>query len=364
LYFELTGKTEYQETEAALRDWLFGCNPWGISMITGFPEDGNYVKNPFSAIQLITKKRVEGGLVSGPVYSSIFTNQKNLKLLTKDKFADFQPSGIVYHDDYDDFLTNEPTLDGTASLIYYLASMQMEGSKYYTPKNYQYTDGAITRTDRTKKKIHLVFVGTEYANGGDYIRKVLKNQKIKAHFFFTGDFYRNAEFAPVVYNLKNDGQYLGALSDKNIHYTYIYNKDSVQIAKSEFKNDLQANYIEMGKFKIKKSDALLFMPPYQIHNKTLSNWTKELGLQMINFTTGIISLADTTLPDLPGYKSSDEIYKQILDYEKNNIDGLNGVILTFHIGYSHERTDKFFLKLDRLITELKKRGYSFTLIDN
>jgi hypothetical protein len=30
----------------------------------------------------------------------------------------------VYHDDYGDFSTNEPTMDGTASLIYLLAAKE------------------------------------------------------------------------------------------------------------------------------------------------------------------------------------------------------------------------------------------------
>jgi endoglucanase len=33
LYAEVTGDDQFRETEAALRDWLFGCNPWGTSMI-------------------------------------------------------------------------------------------------------------------------------------------------------------------------------------------------------------------------------------------------------------------------------------------------------------------------------------------
>jgi endoglucanase len=361
MYFLLTGKSDYQETEAAMRDWLFGCNPWGICMVTGLT--GNSVKFPFSSIQLITNKIVEGGLVSGPVNSGIFEKEKIPQFIENNKLTELQLTGIKYFDDNKDFVTNEPTLEGTTGLLYYLSSIQKEGSKYYIDKNYQYTEGAIIRTDRSRKEIHIVFVGTEFANGGDYIRKVLQNQKIKAHFFFSGDFYRKAEFAPLIYNLKKDGQYLGALSDKDIHYTFFYNRDSVQITKNEFKSDLLANYIEMGKFKIKKSDAKILLPPYQVYNQTISDWTKELGLQLINFTPGIISLADTTLPDMPGYKSSDEIYNQILDYEKNHIDGLNGVILAAHIGYDPKRTDKFFLKFDKLFTELKKRGYNFTLID-
>jgi hypothetical protein len=33
LYTEITGDSTYAELEAAHRDWLFGCNPWGTSMI-------------------------------------------------------------------------------------------------------------------------------------------------------------------------------------------------------------------------------------------------------------------------------------------------------------------------------------------
>jgi hypothetical protein len=32
----------------------------------------------------------------------------------------------VYHDDYGDYSTNEPTMDGTASLIYLLAAKEAE----------------------------------------------------------------------------------------------------------------------------------------------------------------------------------------------------------------------------------------------
>jgi hypothetical protein len=34
---------------------------------------------------------------------------------------------MVYHDDYGDYVTNEPTMDGTASLIYLLAARDDEG---------------------------------------------------------------------------------------------------------------------------------------------------------------------------------------------------------------------------------------------
>ena len=50
-------------------------------------------------------------------------------------------------------------------------------------------------------------------------------------------------------------------------------------------------------------------------------------------------------------------------YEKNNINGLNGFILLTHPGTDPRRPDKFYKKLDELITILQNRNYRFTLLD-
>ena len=41
----------------------------------------------------------------------------------------FQSDLAVYHDDYGDYSTNEPTMDGTASLVYLLAAKENEAKK-------------------------------------------------------------------------------------------------------------------------------------------------------------------------------------------------------------------------------------------
>ncbi|MFO8001928.1 MAG: glycoside hydrolase family 9 protein, partial [Marinilabilia sp.] len=41
LYHRESGDDQFQEMEAALRDWLFGCNPWGTSMVCDLPEGGD-----------------------------------------------------------------------------------------------------------------------------------------------------------------------------------------------------------------------------------------------------------------------------------------------------------------------------------
>jgi len=113
LYNEISGDKQYLEMEASLRDWLFGCNPWGTSMIVGLPSNGDYPSDPHSTFSHLYNFPINGGLVDGPVYSTIFNKLIGIKIYSPDEYEQFQNSYVVYHDDYGDYSTNEPTMDGT-----------------------------------------------------------------------------------------------------------------------------------------------------------------------------------------------------------------------------------------------------------
>ncbi len=125
-YKQLTGDKTFDELEQANFDWLFGCNPWGTSMVYGLPSWGDTPVDPHSAFTHIKNYPIDGGLVDGPVYTSIYKNLIGIKLYEPDEYADYQSDLAVYHDDYGDYSTNEPTMDGTASLIYLLAAKEAE----------------------------------------------------------------------------------------------------------------------------------------------------------------------------------------------------------------------------------------------
>ncbi|MBN1819441.1 MAG: glycoside hydrolase family 9 protein [Prolixibacteraceae bacterium] len=129
LYYELSVNSEFAETEAALRDWLFGCNPWGTAMICGLPGVEDSPMKPHSSLTVLLGETTFGGLVDGPVYKTIFENQIGTTLTHDDSYAPFQKGKAVYHDDTGDYTSNEPTMDGTASLSFYLATLEAEGKK-------------------------------------------------------------------------------------------------------------------------------------------------------------------------------------------------------------------------------------------
>jgi peptidoglycan/xylan/chitin deacetylase (PgdA/CDA1 family) len=222
--------------------------------------------------------------------------------------------------------------------------------------------GAIIRMDTTKKIIYLVFTGHEFADGFQVIRKSLSRYNIKASFFFTGDFYRTLSFKGMIDTLILDGHYLGAHSDKHLLYCTWDKRDSLLVTKDEFEKDVLDNYSEMERFGISKNEALFFMAPYEWYNLQISEWTKDLGLTLFNFTGGTSSNQDWTYPELgKSYISSDTIFQRVLRYEKKY--GMNGFIFLSHIGTDPRRMDKFYNYLDDLIKILMEKGYTFKRID-
>ena len=231
-------------------------------------------------------------------------------------------------------------------------------------KNCIKSHNAIIRGDTTRQELALVFTGGDYSDGGQYIARVLKKYAIKAGFFFTGDFYRDSSNFPLINNLKNSDHYLGPHSDQHLLYCSWSNRDSLLITRQKFKKDILDNYKEMKKFGIKKKDSRYFIPPYEWYNRKIVEWADDLGLTLFNFSPGTLSNADYTTPEMDNYRSSREIYNSIINYEQKASNGLNGFILLIHIGSSPKREDKFYFHLDKLIDDLKQKGYNLIRIDN
>ncbi len=121
LYQKMTGDRKYEGFLLSQRDWLFGKNPWGTSMFSGIPEGGEFPREVHTSLYALKKLEIPGGLVDGPVYTSIYNNLIGIRLDYPDEFAEFQNNHVVYHDDLGDYSTNEPTMDGTAGALLMMA---------------------------------------------------------------------------------------------------------------------------------------------------------------------------------------------------------------------------------------------------
>ena len=357
LYRQLTGDHRYDEMEASLRDWLLGCNPWGTSMIVELPLGGTFPRQAHSQWVRLGMGQCTGGLVDGPVYSTIFNSLWGVSLSDGESYERFQPGRMVYHDCTTDYSTNEPTMDGTACLTFPLSTYAEEGrmaSRRAVDRNV-YSQGGIVQGDPSRKRICLVFTAADRADGADTIISTLKEKGIRGGFFFTGKFYET--FPDVVRRLVADGHYVGSHGYAHLLYFPWGEPQNMSVTQDEFDVDMLKCYALMRQFGIEREQTPYFIPPYEHYNSLVSSWARLLGLQVINYTSGTASNGDYTIPSMKNYYSSDSIYHRIMRYEEEHT--LNGHFMLLHLGTHPERTDKFYLRLPQLIDDLRRRGYEF-----
>lgn len=371
-YKELTGDKTYDQLEQANIDWLFGCNPWGTSMVYGLPNWGDTPVDPHSGFTHLKNYPINGGLVDGPVYTSIYKNLIGIQLNDPDEYAAFQSDLAVYHDDYGDYSTNEPTMDGTASLIYLLAAQQNSAkntAKYNANKNLSVSIpikqmGTIIKSvNPTEPSVSLIFTGDEYGEGLPIIQEILAKEKVKAGFFFTGRFYTNKKFTKTIKTLEKEQHYLGAHSNDHLLYNDWTNRNKLLVSYDSFSTDLDKNFAAMENLGINTQQRKLFIPPFEWWNDSVASWCNWKGLELFSFTPGTYTNADYTWPEMGSSYKTNAILMNQLKTLASTPGKLNGNILLLHVGTDPRRKEKLYNELPAIIQLLRKNGYRIKRID-
>ncbi len=126
LYEEMTGSKKYRTLMQDHINWLLGLNPWSSSMITGIPENADTPVDVHMPFWVINKEIIKGSLVDGPLWTTILEKMIAIELSEPDEYEHLQPKHIKYRDDWMDYSTNEPTLDGSAELLLILTHLSDE----------------------------------------------------------------------------------------------------------------------------------------------------------------------------------------------------------------------------------------------
>jgi peptidoglycan/xylan/chitin deacetylase (PgdA/CDA1 family) len=222
--------------------------------------------------------------------------------------------------------------------------------------------GAVIRGDVTAKKLALVFTGDKRGESTSAILDALKERKVKAGFFVTGNFVRDDTLKSLVKRAVAEGHYVGPHSDSHPLYCSWDEREKTLVSETSFKTDLQKN-IEalktLGGFRGRM--PRLFIAPYEWYNADQVRWSREMGVTLINFTPGSGSNRDYAPEGDQRFVPSRRIFDDILAYDKKDSHGLNGFILLLHLGSG--RRDPFHPLLGLLCDELARRGYEFVRVD-
>lgn len=348
LYEEMSGSKKYRSLMQNHLNWLLGLNPWNTSMITGLPENADYPEDVHMPFWVINKETIKGSLVDGPLWATIHDGMLGIELSEPDEYEHLQPGHIKYWDDWLDYSTNEPTLDGSAELLMILTRL----SRGYGDVIDRH--GAHVRSDTMERNIYLCFTGHDLYDGFEHVLELMETRGVKGSFFLTGDFVRSRQ--DLVKAIQKGGHYIGAHSDRHLLYCDWDNRDSLLLSEARIKADIEHNLQVLRDIGINPS---YFMPPYEWYNSRVVEIASTLDQVSVSFSPGTRSNADYTTPGMSNYLSSREIMESIYTYEHNH--GLNGFHLLIHPGTSSLRKDKLYLQLDDLISDLQEKDYRFCI---
>jgi peptidoglycan/xylan/chitin deacetylase (PgdA/CDA1 family) len=219
------------------------------------------------------------------------------------------------------------------------------------------SQGATVRIDTDRKVIRLIFSADEAFEGALPILKTLDKNHVKASFFLTGNCLREKKYKSIIQKIIRKGHYVGGHSDKHLLYASWDDREQSLVTPDSLMADFHQNMAELEKYGIDLSKVHYFLPPYEYYNKENVRLIESTGQTVINYTPGLRTAADYTTPDMPNYKSSQELIDQLFMYEVEK--GLNGSIILIHPGTQDIRTDKLYLRLDEIIRRLKTKAYTF-----
>lgn len=132
IYDRLFNVTTYSAMATANRDFLLGKNPWGVCYIVGMGSITAH--HPQHNITVGKCVDIPGMPIEGPDTATDYAGQ-GIGLSGPDAYAAFQGTGSagVYHDDIQDYATNEPTSTHAGLCVYAFASWSAGGSCAVTP---------------------------------------------------------------------------------------------------------------------------------------------------------------------------------------------------------------------------------------
>ncbi len=224
-------------------------------------------------------------------------------------------------------------------------------------------EGGIIRGPLNEKKIAISFTGHSFAEGADIILNELARHQGKGSFFFTGEFLTDTNFPAILRRIVKEGHYLGPHSDQHVLYCPWEGPKKTLVTHEAFQSDIATNLAKIERFGVPRSQIRYFLPPYEHYNQEIVDWSRQMGLTLINFTPGTRSNADYTSEADKNFVPSAKIYDSIIAKEQKDPHGLNGFILLVHIGSGPGRADKFPARFGELLDYLAGKGYQFVRVD-
>jgi peptidoglycan/xylan/chitin deacetylase (PgdA/CDA1 family)/competence protein ComGC len=208
--------------------------------------------------------------------------------------------------------------------------------------------------------IAITFDAGSHSFGADSIIQILQEKEIKSTFFLTGSFIKEHQL--IVKKIIDQGHELANHTYTHPHLTSLE------------KNGLQHTLAHVNRkyihHQLNNTDSIFYayfnlhLKPYwrapfgELNNEILA-WAAELGYRHIHWSSGCDTWDWVSDEESPFYRTSEEIYAQLIDLEMTG--KLKGSIVLMHLA-TDRKYDFPFQILAKLIDDLKVKGYQFLTI--
>jgi hypothetical protein len=99
--------------------WLYGMNPFGVSYQVGV---GHHVQHPHHGLAETAHVLIDGAIVGGPTGADVLHGELPVPR-ADDPYARFSTDALLYEDNVEDWVVNEPAIDFTAPLVFVVAEL-------------------------------------------------------------------------------------------------------------------------------------------------------------------------------------------------------------------------------------------------
>ncbi len=223
----------------------------------------------------------------------------------------------------------------------------------------------LNRGDDAQPQIALTFDGGSLNNISGKILDYLRDARIPATFFLTGEFVQR--FPETVRRIVAEGHEVGNHTMHHPHLTTFAENKRHDTRPKITRETLQAELSAMATaFEQVTGSKLvpLWRAPFGEQNLEIRAWAAEAGYRHVGWTVGqgngenMDTMDWIANPGEPGYLSAAEIRDKILNFADHSAQKANGAIILMHLG-SLRQSDFPHQQLPEIISALQHRQYQF-----
>jgi len=225
--------------------------------------------------------------------------------------------------------------------------------------------GIVRRVNPEEKNVYLVFTAHYSENDSGYfenfdglvpVLNTLQEKEVKGSFFPTGVCFAQPQYEDAIRRIIDEGHYLS--SHSYAHLVLCENGETLVSADS-LARDFAKMEAQLERFGLEKKQYYWMIPPYETCNAESRQNIEALGYKLLNPSPGPVFGFDWTTPDMPSYKTMDQMLDCLWELEET--EGLNGLILLIHaMNYPDKQEyERPYNHLGEIIDTLKARGYGF-----